>query len=442
MKKRLMAGVLTTAMLVSSLAGSAVIAHAEEGSTQGTNTFVEGGTELSFWTFQELHVPFWTSMADVWNEQNPDRPINITVSNGESHSIQSKLLIACQSGEGAPDMADIEVGYYGSFVKDGYLIPINDAVAPYEDQVVMSRITMYGDREGNYYGVDFHLGETVTYYNMDIMNEAGIDPATIVTWDDYFEAGKTVLEKTGKPMTAVETADLFLPQAMMLQKNAQYVDEEGNPNLATQEHADVVDYIRSKLADGTIEIAPGGFFHAEEWYGHLNDGGVASLTMPLWYMGRFTDYCADQKGKIAIYEMPVWNEGDVRAVLQGGTGTSVIKGTENEQLAKDFLAFAKLSSEGCTYEWKNLGFDPIRTELWDDPALTEDPDNKFLAYFQTNPFDILKKNGTELTAPDISGAYAATYQTLVSTTYANAFEMDTERDAMELLQEEQDSIIY
>lgn len=147
-------------------------------------------------------------------------------------------------------------------------------------------------------------------------------------------------------------------------------------------------------------------------------------------------------GKMAIYPIPVWNEGDVREVLQGGTGTSVIKGTENEQLAKDFLAFAKLSKEGCTYEWNELGFDPIRTELWDDPEITDNKDNKFLAYFTTNPFDVLKANGTDITAPNISGAYSATYSTLVSTTYSNAFEISVDQDAMELLQGEQDSIIY
>ena len=128
-------------------------------------------------------------------------------------------------------------------------------------------------------------------------------------------------------------------------------------------------------------------------------------------------------------------------MLQGGTGTSVIKGTKNEQLAKDFLAYAKLSKKGCTYEWEKLGFDPIRTELWDDPAITQNKDNKFLQYFTTNPFDILKKNGTDLTAPDISGQYANTYSTLVSTTYENAFEASVDEDAKELLQNEQDSII-
>lgn len=458
MKRKLVSSLLCIAMVATMLAGcggssdsgdagsddaAAEDTAADDGTTQGTNTFVDGGTELSLWTFQELHVGFWTEMADVWNEQNPDRPINLTVTTGESHSVQQKLLVACQAGEGTPDIADIEIGYYGSFLKDDYLLPLNDVVEPYENDVVMSRIEMYGDEDDNWYGIDFHLGASVCYYNMDIMNEAGVDPSTIVTWDDYYDAGVTVLEKTGKPMCAVETADLFLPQLMMLEKGAQYVDDEGQPNIATQDHADVIDFIRKMIDAGICEIAPGGGFHTEEWYGHLNEGGVASLAMPLWYMGRFTDYCPDLNGKMAIYEIPVWNEGDTREVLQGGTGTSVLKFTENEELAKDFLAFAKLSDEGNRYEWNELGFDPIRTSLWTDTSITQDTENKFLSYFTTNPFDILVKNGSEgLTAPNISGSYSATYNVLVSTTYANAFELAVDQDAMELLETEQSTVVY
>ena len=163
------------------------------GATEGTNTFVEGGTEMALWTFQELHVGFWTQMADEWNAQYPDRAINLTVSSAESGALHNRLLIACQAGVGTPDIADIEIGRYGAFLRDGYLLPINDAVEPYQDDVIMSRITMYGDGTGNWYGIDFHLGESVAYYNMDIMNAAGVDPADIVTWDDYLEAGKIVL---------------------------------------------------------------------------------------------------------------------------------------------------------------------------------------------------------------------------------------------------------
>jgi arabinosaccharide transport system substrate-binding protein len=440
--KKLVGKVLASTLAVSTILGAVpAFASGTDGATQGTNTFVDGGTDIQFWTFQELHVPFWTSMADEWNKQNPDRPINITVTTGESHALHEKLLTACAAGEGTPDMADIEIGYYGSFLNGGYLIPIDDAVEPYKNDIVYSRVSMYGDGE-HVYGADFHLGATVTYYNMDIMNEAGVDPSKIDTWDDFAAAGKTVLEKTGKPMACVEVNDLFLPQAMLLEKGSQYVDEDGNPSIANQDHADVINFIRQMIKDGTIQIAPGGGFHTEEWYGFMNNGGCASITMPLWYMGRFTDYMTDLKGKMAIYPMPVWKSGDVHEVLQGGTGTSVIKGAKDEQLCKDFLAFAKLSKEGCTYEWEKLGFDPIRTELWDDKTITEDPDNKFLQFFTTNPFDILKANGTDITAPNIRGAYSATYSVLVSTTYANAFENSVDEDAMQLLQDEQDTIVY
>lgn len=421
-------------------------AASEDKGTTGTNTFVDGGTDLSLWTFQELHVDFYTDMADKWNEQHPDKPINLTVSVADSSSMHTKLLVALQSGTGAPDIADIEIGHYATFLGNDYLLPLNDVVEPYQDQVVMSRISMYGDNEGNYYGIDFHLGASVCYYNMDIMKEAGVDPADIVTWDDYFEAGKKVLEKTGKPMCAVEVADLFLPQLMLEEKGVQYVTDDGQPNINTKEHAEVIDFIRKMIDAGVCEIAPGGGYHTEEWYGHLNGGGVASVAMPLWYMGRFTDYCPDLKGKIGIYELPVWNEGDTRCVLQGGTGTGVTTQSKNPDLAKEFLAFAKLSEDGNRFEWEKLGFDPIRVSLWDDETLTKNQDNKFISYFATNPFDVLNdikdKYGLDLVAPNIAGGYAETYNVLVTTTYENAFESAFDEDASELLENEQATIIY
>ena len=162
MKKRILSGILCAMMAASLLVGCGGSSDGgsgdaakteessgggEEGMTEGKNTFVDGGTDLSLWTFQELHVGFYTTMADLWNEEHPDNPINLTVTTGESHSLQSKLLVACQAGEGTPDIADIEVGYYGSFLKDGYLLPLNDVVEPYQDEIVMSRVKMYGDEK-------------------------------------------------------------------------------------------------------------------------------------------------------------------------------------------------------------------------------------------------------------------------------------------------------
>ena len=258
---------------------AAADANAKAQTTTGTNTFVDGGTDLSLWTFQELHVAYYTFMADQWNKDHPDKPINLTVTTGDSSAMHTKLLVALQSGTGAPDIADVEIGHFATFLQGGYLLPLNDVVEPYKNDVIMSRVDMYGDNNGNEYGIDFHLGAAVTYYNMDIMNAAGVNPDDIVTWDDYMEAGKKVLEKTGKPMTAVETSDLFLPQLMNLEQGDTYLDKDGNPAINSEAGAKTINKIREMLDAGVCEIAPGGGFHTEEWYAHFNDGGCASISI-------------------------------------------------------------------------------------------------------------------------------------------------------------------
>jgi len=113
----------------------------------------------------------------------------------------------------------------------------------------------------------------------------------------------------------------------------------------------------------------------------MNDGGAGSIWMPMWYMGRFTDYMADLKGKIAIRPMPRWTKGGNRSAGMGGTGTVVTKQSKAIDLAKQFTVYAKGSKEGNIAIWKLLGFDPIRWDVWSDPAMNEP--NKFTQFFQT-----------------------------------------------------------
>ena len=116
--------------------------------------------------------------------------------------------------------------------------------------------------------------------------------------------------------------------------------------------------------------------------------------MPLWYMGRFTDYMPDLKKKIVIKPMPIWDKNSAKSAGLGGTGTSVTKYATDPELAKDFLAYAKLSEEGNIEIWRQLGFDPIRTSVWTSDVVQEK--NKFTDYFINNPFsDVLVKIGSD-----------------------------------------------
>lgn len=344
-------------------------------------------TNFEFWTFNELHVEFYLKMAEIWNAENPDRPIALNPTVFPYDDMHNKLLIALQSGTGAPDIVDIEIGKYANFLMgETQLVPLNRVVEPELPNIVKSRVDIYS-KDGNYYGICFHVGASVTYYNKDIMAAAGVDPASIVTWDDYAAAGRTVLEKTGVPMCTVETNDPWSFWQMLTEQGSDLLTPDGKPNVNTPEMAKGLKFYQDMLKEGTAVTAPGGGHHAEEYYGFMDAGGAASVTMPFWYMGRFTDYMPDLKGKILVMPNPVFEVGQPRSVGLGGTGTSVTNQCKNQDLAVDFLGFAKLSEEGNLKIWEIMGFDPIRKALWTSPELKKP--NKFIDYFANFPFDAL-----------------------------------------------------
>jgi arabinosaccharide transport system substrate-binding protein len=371
-------------------------------STDGDKESGGKGTKLELWTFNELHGKYYDFMVKEWNKANPDKQINLTANVYPYDDMHNKLLVALQSGKGAPDIADIEVTKFANYLKgQPQLLPLNDVVEPEKENIVQSRLDIYS-KDGNYYGIDFHVGASVIYYNKEILDKAGVNPDDIKTWDDYAKAGKVVLEKTGVPMTTLETSDHWTlwPQVAQLEGSDDLIAANGKPNLDDPKIAEILKYQQKLIDEGIAVATPGNEHHAEEYYGFMNNGGAASVWMPMWYMGRFTDYMPDLKGKIVIKPLPAWEEGGPRSAGMGGTGTAVTTQSENPDLAKEFIAFAKLSKEGNIQLWKQLGFDPPRSEVWDMPELKEE--NKFTEYFGPDIFDTLIEVKDEIEGVNIN----------------------------------------
>lgn len=345
--------------------------------------------ELDFWTFQALHVEFYEKMVEMWNEKNPTEPIKLNPTVYDFEDMHTKLGLALQSGEGAPDMVDIELGKYANFLQgDIQLEPLNDIVEPELDNIVKARVDIYS-KDGTYYGICFHVGAAVIYYNTELCEAAGIDWQNIKTWDEYYEAGKTL--KAANPdvyWTSVESSDIWHMWPLLAELGGDMTDDQGNITIDSPEMAQVLEFNRKMVDEGIAVVAPGTYHHAEEFYQLCGEGKVASLVMPFWYIDRFTNYMPDLAGKIATRPLPVWEEGEPRSVGQGGTGTSVTNQAKNADLVKRFLAYAKLSVDGGCQAWTLCGFDPIRKEVWDMEEVTH-ADNVFTQYYVTNPFDTL-----------------------------------------------------
>ncbi len=326
--------------------------------------------KLTYWTFTAIHKTFYADMLKRWNAANPTKQIDLTMTDYPNTDMHNKLLLALQSGVGAPDIVDININFFTNFLKgDIQLLPLNRVVDPVRKYFVPSRFAIYS-KNGTVYGLPTHVGATVVYYNKDITDKAGVDIDKINTWADFVEAGKKVVAATGVPMTAFEVTDQRPFWPLIVQQGSDYVDANGNVILDNSVNVSTLQAMYDWMYKDKIAVAmAGGNTYNEQFYAAMDKGQYASLIMPMWYMSRFTSYMPDLKGKIYVRPLPIWKPGDLRSAGMGGTGTAVTKQTKYPDLAIDFLAYAKLSHEGAIAIWQDLRFDPARYEAWNDPAL-------------------------------------------------------------------------
>ncbi|WP_125776883.1 ABC transporter substrate-binding protein [Antribacter gilvus] len=383
-KLRTMVSGLVAAVTVTALAAC--------GGGQGgePTTNADGSTTLNMWTFADVHAAYYEEMAAQWNKANPDKEIKLEVTVYPYDDMHNKLQLAFNSGEGLPDLVDIEVNKFANFVRGSTppLMDLTDAAAPYKDDVVQARLDLYS-KEGRVYGLPTHVGAFVAFYNTELLEGAGIDYTTIETWDDFKEAGTTYSSATGKAFGVASTGVNFVEPLVTAQLGGQFFDDEGKVQVNSPEAVEAISMIKEMQDAGAVSTIPGGSPDTEEAYGAINNGDYAAIVYPAWYTSRYVDYMPDLAGKVAIAPAPVPEDAEFKTIGGGGTGAAVPLASPNKELAAEWVAFAKLSPEANVAVWEVLGFDPVNMSVWEDEEITKNPENKFNKYFQTNLFDVL-----------------------------------------------------
>ncbi len=428
MKKKLLSALLCVAMAAVLLAGcgksTKQTANSGEGKTEDAVTETEqtpgeeaeqtaeveaqavttvgdpNGTHMEMWSFVELHNTYYGKMVEKWNELNPDKTIEVTFTTYPYADMHNKLIMSLQTGEGAPDICDVEVGQFPNVVAgvDTWLYPLDDAAAPYLDTMVPSRMETYMGTDGHYYGIDFHVGATVMYYNMAALEAAGFtqeDVDAVKTWDDYTALGKKYIEavgEEGKYFTSVDTGGTdWLWLAM-----AEYGEDwtggfDGEANVELQSVKNMLNMQVDWLDSGVAQISPDGHVDLEAGFQNILDHNIVSFPKAMWYMSRFINYMPEEKGNWYLAPCPVFEDGQNNSVGIGGTGTVVTQQAKDKELAAEFLSYAKMSMDGEKLNWEMLGFDVCNTAMWTDESIIHDDSNQYNAFFRNYPYDVLNK---------------------------------------------------
>ena len=150
------------------------------------------GTNAAFadTTIKWLHIttdPGELALLEGAAKQYSDEHAGITVETQflENEAFKAKLTTLLQS----PDAPDIFFSWGGGVLtaqaEAGVLRPIEDVVSDAtRDAIGTAGISAF-TRDGHLYGLARDVGEVVLWYNKALFDEAGVDAASMATWDGF-----------------------------------------------------------------------------------------------------------------------------------------------------------------------------------------------------------------------------------------------------------------
>ncbi|MCY3831682.1 MAG: extracellular solute-binding protein [Chloroflexi bacterium] len=136
------------------------------------------------WTY-----PIIDFYADELEACNAVDNIDVNTQLLDSGSAHDQLRLALGAGGTSPyDIIMVTQGDIESYVAEGWMMPLNDLVAKYEDEYQISDILGIADMtvDGNIYGLPMEQNTRHLFYRPDLLEKHGIDVPE--TWDDVIEA--------------------------------------------------------------------------------------------------------------------------------------------------------------------------------------------------------------------------------------------------------------
>ena len=275
--------------------------------------------------------------AKIYQEDHQDVKIDI-VEVGDV-DVQSRLTTAGTSGD-LSTLPDIFLMLGQSFQKN--VISYPDIFTEISEKKIdfsefASGKTDFSVVDGKHYGVPFDNGVAIACYRTDILQEAGmtLEDFTDITWDEWIEKGKVVLEKTGKPLLTTTAGECDLLTMMLQSAGASLFNEDGTTNIAKNDTLKKVIDTYCKMKDSGVLQEVNNW---DEYTGSMVNNEVAGVINGCWIMGTIQT-AEDQSGKWAIVNMPKLDgvDGATNYANCGGASWAVSSNCKNTELAFDFL---------------------------------------------------------------------------------------------------------
>lgn len=295
---------------------------------------METPTELTFWTW----VPDIDKEVALFEEAYP--AITVKVENvGQGLPHYQKLRSAMESGQGAPDVAQIEYQYIPSFVVSESLLDLGPygATDIADDYVEWAwKQVAPGDQV---WAIPQDVGPMGNLYREDILTAAGISEPP-GTWAEYAEAAQAVKDSTGSYISNLGATQAGQMIGFWWQAGIKPFTYDGSEtvsiNVNSAEAKEIADYwtdlIQRDLIATDVDFN-------DAWYQGLANGKYAGWLTAAWGPVFLQGTAQGTSGLWRAAPLPQWEEGQNVSGNWGGSSDAVMASTKNPIAAYKLAEF-------------------------------------------------------------------------------------------------------
>lgn len=362
-----------------SMAMLAACAAPGGGGDGGASPDGDNGVEVTAWAHWEQGLQWLQDSMDNYgfSEANPNITLNrVVLPFAEVHD---KMLAACASGVGQPDLMRIEQGRASAFFKGDEVCfaDLTDLIGDRMDDLVLGSAIDYWSWQGKVYGIGNEVNACGLAYRKSVFDEVGAT-TPFETWADFKEAAAAVKE-ANPDMAAVSWHDQNAGdfQMMLFGAGGLMFDEAGEFGGLNDLGKEILEYQRSMIYDDeTAIIAPvtgdSSWSPPIYWEQFRQDKIAATLGAP-WHCGKLgqeSKIGPGQEGEWRLQGLPVGIGAGIPTATHGGTSVSIPNGANHPEESWMIIEHTHLT-EGVLEDVSQRGITPSYKPVLDDPMLLE-----------------------------------------------------------------------
>lgn len=295
---------------------------------------------ITLWMRNDDLLKVFRTVVPKFNQKYPHVTVKMV-----GLDIDTKLPPTLISGTDVPDGSfyeDVNIG-----AQADHLYDLTTLMKPHLADTVQFKLDV-NTVDGKLVGIPWDTDPGLLYYRTDILDGAGIDPATLTSYDALLDAADKIKSKNpkAKPIPLEQDANLGLQWLMMLvnqQQGSGLIDAEGKLTIDTPAVRTALTWIRQVAEQG---LGARTKFASTGNIAMLDNGTISLVPWAIWFIFLPQSGLKTSVGKWRVAELPAWKPGGARSGVMGGSSFVIPLKAKNPELAWLFYEFALYDKQG------------------------------------------------------------------------------------------------